>query len=87
MGLRTRSCPNNRISPEVGRSRPANCRTNVVLPAPLGPKIPTISPVLMQRSIQSLANTSFGPGYFFVNFTTSYARAFLISQELPTSGH
>src|SRR5207247_11171763 len=44
------SCPRNRIVPEVGLSRPVMQLTKVVLPAPLGPMTPRISPLPMVRS-------------------------------------
>src|SRR5438477_941416 len=36
--------PSSQASPEVGLSRPSNSFTDVVLPAPLGPRNPKISP-------------------------------------------
>src|SRR5438477_13206590 len=36
--------PSSQASPEVGLSRPSNSFTDVVLPAPLGPRKPKISP-------------------------------------------
>ena len=38
------TCPSTRTSPEVGCSRPESILSVVVLPAPLGPRNPTISP-------------------------------------------
>src|SRR6266705_7126170 len=36
--------PRSQASPEVGRRRPSSSFTDVVLPAPLGPRKPKISP-------------------------------------------
>src|SRR5215831_4409203 len=48
-GSRARSWPLTSIRPDVGLSRPAIIRSVVVLPAPLGPRKPWISPGCTSR--------------------------------------
>src|SRR5574338_116873 len=43
------SCPLTEIEPEVGRSRRLTQRISVLLPAPLGPSTPKISPFSTSR--------------------------------------
>ncbi len=45
MELFTASMPSMCTSPDVGARKPVSMRSVVVLPAPLGPRKPTISPV------------------------------------------
>src|SRR5215475_4579054 len=56
-GVRARSSPRNRIVPEVSGKRPLTRLTVVLLPDPLGPISPTISPSATVRSSPSTART------------------------------
>src|SRR6266540_6804770 len=49
------SSPRKRIVPDVGLSNPVMQLTNVVLPAPLGPMTPRISPLRIMRSTPATA--------------------------------
>src|SRR5205823_10119826 len=49
------SSPRKRIVPDVGLSRPVMQLTNVVFPAPLGPRTPRISPLRIVRSTPATA--------------------------------
>jgi hypothetical protein len=55
LGSRARSWLLTRMRPEVGLRRPAIIRIVVVLPAPLGPRKPWISPGLTSRLTPSTA--------------------------------
>ena len=57
MGWRATSWPRTRRVPPVGRTRVATVRTNVVLPAPLGPRMASTSPGGAVRSRPSRAVT------------------------------
>src|SRR5579875_3427128 len=61
-----------RTSPESGATRPAIIATVVVLPAPLGPSRPTVSPAATENDTPSTA--TFGP-YRLARPTTSSMRA------------
>ena len=56
--MRLTSWPSNRISPAVGRSSRRMQRPVVVLPQPLSPTRPSVSPRLMSKSTPSTAFTS-----------------------------
>ncbi len=60
--------PQIRPSPEVGRSSVARNRIVVLLPAPLGPMNPKISPLPMEKLRSSTATKS---PYRLVKLTTS----------------
>src|SRR6202049_1691222 len=47
--------PRKRISPDVGSSAPTRHEKSVVLPAPLGPMIPKMSPGITSKSMRSRA--------------------------------
>jgi len=51
-------CPMTRAMPEVGKSKPHSIFSVVVLPAPFGPRNPTISPCSMQNETASTAMRS-----------------------------
>src|SRR5215831_4345665 len=57
-----------RADPDVGGRKPVSTRMAVVLPAPLGPRNPTISP---SRTEKVTSATATSVGYFFVRFWTS----------------
>ena len=50
-------CPAKRIVPALGCTTPSSMLNSVVLPAPLGPMMPTISPVRMLKLTSSTART------------------------------
>src|SRR6516162_10088141 len=54
-GSRDVSCPLTAMHPDVGFSRPAIIRKVVVLPAPLGPRKPWISPAFTSSDTPSTA--------------------------------
>ena len=56
-GSRSRSAPATTAVPEVGRSSVVSIRSVVVLPAPFGPRKPTISPSSTVRSTPRTACT------------------------------
>src|SRR5215472_5221134 len=56
-GSRSRSAPATVAVPAVGWSRVVSIRSVVVLPAPFGPRKPTISPSLTVRSTPRTAST------------------------------
>src|SRR6185503_20058470 len=66
-GSRARSRPAIVTRPEVGFSSPAMMRMVVVLPAPLGPRKPWISPAATSRLTPSTAVKS---PYFLTRFST-----------------
>src|SRR5713226_5158142 len=49
--------PRNRISPDVGSCAPTRHEKSVVLPAPLGPMIPKISPRFTSKSTEARASS------------------------------
>ena len=64
----TTSCPWMRARPEVGGSSVVSIRIRVVLPAPLGPRSPYVSPAATEKDTASSATKS--PN-FLVRFSTS----------------
>src|SRR5579864_8263918 len=58
MERRTTSKPKTDARPESGETRPTSTRMVVVLPAPLGPSRPKISPGLTSKLTPSSARTS-----------------------------
>src|SRR5919204_4581506 len=81
------SCPANRIAPASGRSSPASCATSVVLPAPFGPMMASVSPASTSRST---AHVAMSAPKLLVNPRTSSSdsptgRA-LVRHEIPESG-
>ena len=57
-GSRVGSWPSTSTAPSLGRSAPVRSRMAVVLPAPLGPIMPTIEPRGISRSTSRRASTS-----------------------------
>ncbi len=51
-------CPSNRTVPESGSSSPSAISNVVVLPAPLGPRMPKNSPSTTSKLTPSTARTS-----------------------------
>src|SRR5882672_5385305 len=63
-GAREPSCgsaPSTRISPRIGSSRPIMCRSKVVFPLPLPPRIAKISPRSTWKSMFSSSTTPSNP--------------------------
>src|SRR4051812_49543862 len=74
-----------RPSPEVGRSRVARNRIVVLLPAPLGPMKPKISPLPMEKLRSSTATKS---PYRLVKLVTSIMNSRLsVWSSGPMGGH
>src|SRR5262245_13261189 len=73
-GVSRRSCPHTRMVPSVGRRIPAMQRSVVVLPAPLGPTSPRISPDSAEKEMALTASS--GP-YLFVRFSISSMQGLL----------
>src|SRR5699024_8708942 len=65
---RTGSSPRTRTSPAVGVRSPAMHSTAVVLPAPLGPRTPRISP---SSTVTSTPSTAVFPAYLLTSPSTS----------------
>src|SRR5438105_2895364 len=76
--------PRNRISPDVGSSAPTRQEKSVVLPAPLGPMIPKMSPGITSKSIKARARRP--PKRFEILRTESTASAGIGDPPVPQGG-
>src|SRR5262245_49394728 len=82
-GALARSWPSISTRPAVGLSRPAIIRIVVVLPAPLGPRNPWISPSATSRLTPFTATKS---PYFLTSSWTRITEAGSSSRRRPAAG-
>jgi hypothetical protein len=66
---RLTTCPSIRTCPDVGFSKPAMIRSNVVLPHPDGPSSTMNSPSRASRLMPLTATTS--PNFFLISLTAT----------------
>src|SRR5215475_5182662 len=78
------SRPCHLILPELGTSRPANRLSKVVLPEPLGPRIPTISP---RSTVSETAVSATRPPKRLLSPSTSRNMAPTREQAHDAAGH
>ncbi len=60
------SFPNISISPSVGFNKPSINFINVVFPAPFGPIIPIISPLLTEKSTPFIASARYNIAFLLL---------------------
>src|SRR5918911_3045801 len=77
LGWRVASIPKTSTSPLSGRTSVEMTRTNVLFPLPLGPRMPTTSPLPTESETESRACTT-SPRRFLKLFSTALnSRAFI----------